>query len=385
MFKMEKQQKMINLIIGLFFFLSIAIIYLIPNTYSAWLRPVFIVLVFVFYIIRLKKFQFLKFDYFLILILFYEIIEYLRFTDVSLTTFLARISYVIIAIMLSFMPFEKKQVQFFISVIFVSCLFFSIGIIVSNPLLGSNRGTLNYFFESLNPNGLAAIIMPGIIIAYSKILYGKKSNIKYYTISVIIMSVSVMYSGSRQAFLLLAVISGIFIFYIIKNSFKGKNIVKILLIMSSLIVIVIILLNVLPESYILRVINFSEYSLNGRDDLQELAIQEAGDLCFFGKGYNAWYELTGSTYGTHNLYVDLYLSIGYVGAILYGLFIILLLYYCRNNILLAFILIPLFNSMFESGDGTAYWISVYIIIMIVKFCKRKNIQAKELFKYKKME
>ena len=385
MFKMEKQQKMINLIIGLFFFLSIAIIYLIPNTYSAWLRPVFIVLVFVFYIIRLKKFQFLKFDYFLILILFYEIIEYLRFTDVSLTTFLARISYVVIAIMLSFMPFEKKQVQFFISVIFVSCLFFSIGIIVSNPLLGSNRGTLNYFFESLNPNGLAAIIMPGIIIAYSKILYGKKSNIKYYTISVIIMSVSVMYSGSRQAFLLLAVISGIFIFYIIKNSFKGKNIVKILLIMSSLIVIVIILLNVLPESYILRVINFSEYSLNGRDDLQELAIQEAGDLCFFGKGYNAWYELTGSTYGTHNLYVDLYLSIGYVGAILYGLFIILLLYYCRNNILLAFILIPLFNSMFESGDGTAYWISVYIIIMIVKFCKRKNIQAKELFKYKKME
>lgn len=379
MFKTEKKQKIMNLIVGLFFFFSIAIIYLIPDTYSAWLRPVFIVLIFVFYIIRLKKVQFLKFDYLLLIIVFYEIIEYFRFTDISLPSFLARISYIIIAIIFSVIPFEKKQIKYFLKVIFVSCLFFSIGIIISNPLLGSGRGTLNYFMDSLNPNGLATIIMPGIIIAYSEILYGKKSNTKYYIISIVIMSVSVMYSGSRQAFLLLAVISGIFILYIIKNSFKGKNIIRILLIILSFTVIIIILLNILPENYILRITNFSEYSLNGRDDLQKLAIEEAGNFCFFGKGYSAWYELTGDLYGTHNLYVDLYLSIGYVGAILYGLFVLLLLYYCRNNILFAFILIPVFNSMFESGDGTAYWISIYIIILIVKLCKRKNIQTKELF------
>lgn len=182
----------------------------------------------------------------------------------------------------------------------------------------SGRLTINIMgIEGGDENNLSAVIAPGVIIAFGRMMSSKKRMVKlFFLLSMIALLYAQMLTGSRGG--LLSSTIGLFC-ALLFSSTGGKKIIGTILVVLA---VYILIDKYLPEVLQTRFLNIEGYqSGSGRKDIWEVALAEWGSHPIFGLGLNGWYTASvakmGRLYGTHNTYLKVALDVGIVGLVFY--------------------------------------------------------------------
>ncbi|WAA12115.1 O-antigen ligase family protein [Fervidibacillus halotolerans] len=385
-FEITKRSSFKAKLIGLFFFLSLTSVYVFPDVLTNMYKPLLIILLFFSILLFDERLEINVISVIIIIsITYYSLVLLNNMSFMSFTSYASITLPLIIALILSTIKLSIKDLRVIINSIYLGGIVFSIFILVSNPNLTQMsaiyRTEIKYLNSIINANGIPYFVIPAVLIGINKIILSKNINKIKHIMYVFISMYPIFYSMSRGGFLALFLGMLFIILYYIKLYLKKNNMIKIITLILLICTIVLMIYHILPQKIKARLFNFSSYDLNHRDFLWEQAILMSRNNIFFGNGYTYYWEKTGNNYGAHNLYIDLLVSSGIIGAVLMLLiFITIILKSKKNPIAVSFITIAFINSMIESGRSYGFWIPLMLALMIIKNISDKKVDLAVIFK-----
>jgi len=212
------------------------------------------------------------------------------------------------------------------SAFFISNLIISLTIFFD--FLESGSVTQRYTAVNANENGLA--FMSSVAVSFAWFLSFKQQNnvaSVLYRISVTLMVITLLLSGSRGGFLASIPIF-VFILTTIKTSFTTTRIKLVALIA----VIIVAIFYVIPEAQFTRIESIpdeiKEGTLSGRQRIWEEGFSLSDDTWILGSGY-ATFRSQGLYRPAHNTWFSLLASIGLIGMGLFGGMLLTVMYSLR--------------------------------------------------------
>ena len=186
----------------------------------------------------------------------------------------------------------------------------------------------------------------------------------------------------RSAFVSLA-LGIVLIVWQATNDIKGQQ--KRLFVKIS---IVLVALLVVQAAYVLAQGTNSErlFNLNddsGRGRLWDKAWDMIDENPVFGGGFDYWGDNSGESFGTHNTFLTIMVMSGYVGVILFALFLIAVfldLLGVRNLIPLAFLMELLMHSYTESGMDYYAYIPLILALVLARYISYQSDDITSLFR-----
>ena len=374
-------------ILCIFFFLATSSVYFFPDIITNLFKPVLIIFLFFSILFSNERLRINSITLVTTFALLYFSIIFLV-NGVSFRSFSGYVwlaLYLAIILILSTLKFTRKDFEVIIQSIYIGGFLFALCILISNPDITGmsvmNRMDVKYLNTTINANGISYIIIPGILIGLHKIILSNNINKFKHIILVCIMLYPIFYSMSRGGFLALFIGTLFVILHYIKYYSIKINVVKIMSIILTIIILTITTYSFIPQNIQNRLFSFTSYELNNRDALWEQAFTLAKNNLVFGSGYSFYWENTGYSYGSHNLFIDLLVSTGLIGAILMVLVLFLVIIKSKKNLILySFLTTSIVNSMVESGNSYSFWIPIIITTIFTRFSSNINKDFQEIFK-----
>lgn len=265
----------------------------------------------------------------------------------------------------------KREIKIIFNTVVAVSVFFSLALIYMNDGIIHHEDGMHISFFSfvMNRNTGAFGCVPGALCATVGLFYGKRrfTSKSLYSIAIGICSFTVFALASRSAFVSLAV-GIVLIFWQNTNEkpgYQNKFIAKVATIIAVLLAVQIAYLLAQGTSCE-RLFDFDDDS--GRGEMWDKAWVLIDEKPVFGGGFDYWADNSGEYLGTHNTFLSVMVSSGYVGGALLGLFFISIFIEAlkvKNWVPLAFLIELLMHSYTESGmDYYAYFPLILAFILI---------------------
>ena len=122
---------------------------------------------------------------------------------------------------------------------------------------------------------------------------------------------------------------------------------------------------------------------SGRGRLWDKAWDMIDENPVFGGGFDYWDDNSGESLGTHNTFLTIMVMSGYVGGILFALFlsaVFLDLLRVRNLIPLAFLMELLMHSYTESGMDYYAYIPLILALVLARYISYQSDDITSLFR-----
>lgn len=354
----------------LYFWITVCGIYFFPSSITNLFKPIFVYFILIEFVFLKKRLRFNVEQIIAFLASIYYLFIFISsgINTLNLKGFAPVFLNCIVFVLVTSVKFNQNELELLINTVYFSGFAFSFFVAISNPFITSklSRLSINYFGTSLNANGIPYFIVPSAVIAINKLIreYNKITNRFINFIMLAIMLYTVFYTNTRGAALALLISTLLIMLKYTIEKFSEKRIINVFFSFIIFIIIFIVIYMLLPENIINRIFNFSTYNLNNRDKFWKTAILLSKDRLFFGHGFNYWTMVTGYSYGTHNLYIDLLVSSGIIGSFLMMLLVIIILIKSKNIFLLSLLTSPILNSLLESGMTYSFWNPIILCVII---------------------
>lgn len=350
---MDKCTSKKALIIGLLYFSSFFLVFLLPNYITNYFKLITIILLLLL-IVSSDKFYVSSEAFIIFLLTSYQIIIWIFYQNSFMS--LSKIAVFVLILIVIISNYNKNDLYFISNMVFWGTLIYSFGIILSNNIFSPiNRGNVNFINIPINANGLPQVLMPGIILILSKIFSFKKVSLFNY-LALICCSIVILYSASRTGLFSLGFALLLFFIY----STKNRKIVIILLIFLSLFFLAFYEFDVF-----LRVFKFD---FSGRIELWKEAIELSQKNIIFGNGFDYYKENTNFSfgdYGCHNAFLDVLMSNGLIGlSLILLLFIVIIYKGIKQKTVIALMSSTIISMMLESAINYPFIISITLCILI---------------------
>lgn len=244
-------------------------------------------------------------------------------------------------------------------------------------------------------NELCFLLSFGIVLILYIIQFTQQSNRARILsiLSAIVLFYAILLTGSRTGFIIIILISFVYIFT--KVTFS-----KVFLIFPFLLIIGLYFINLLNESISFRLLDtFSQIEnkdFTNRTEIWVVGLNsflETGKI-FYGIGHDAFTEfhkgLTTENYGRaiHNTFLGTFIELGLIGLFLYLNIIFhlgrkVLFLYNKISIFFVLFLIPLLIAMLTLGLSKRRWLFL-IGVIIIKLFEEYKKSEKQMFKNKKL-
>lgn len=284
-----------------------------------------IVIVFYFLIEQKHTIKFTSFQFCLLGWIGLEVLSIL-WTNVTIITYERTFSYLmmtVFVILLSFFPFDKKELDLLIKFYSLGALLLAIILITVGQVDGSvytGRMTVSVLGKKQDPNGLSAIFLSGVFYSLYNAIEVKKFRIPYL-IAFLIQSIAVFYTGSRGGLVAYAV--ALLVFIVIKIPSKRK-IPAVLGTLGLVVASYFVLQLVLPGNLFDRLFDFSEYFSSGgmgRVEIWTAALEGLKKSPLIGYGITNYIyyflQVLGNGVAMHNTFLCVAFDVGLIGFVLF--------------------------------------------------------------------
>lgn len=361
--------------IGIFCCAGVVLPFFLPNIISNLIKPVAII---VCLMIILKKQKWvinieLEHGCLLILCMMYSIALMRVLGTGGIVDAISYILYLLFTFISISCELNKKNIESFISLLYIATAIFSVCVAISNPLWSSNiynRTYLNVLWIRMNSNQIAYVSLIGLALAPYMLDKKKtgKNYILHLTVTCILVYI-ILLTISRSAFLAFLAIGFIYLLSILKRCHGAKKILVFIFLCVSLVVAIIIAFKFLPKDQITRLLSKGAYSdSSGRIEMYVDAIKEVHNP-FTGNGPGTY---TGSG-KIHNAIIKVYFETGIVGAVLITVLLCKLTFSAVHNYGRYLVIILLAQAMLESGDAYTFWVPVILLYHMSKGVKGQNL------------
>lgn len=343
------------LILGIVIIIAFTGVWILPPVIKNTLKPIVIVLFFIDLLHSNKKLLFDGLSKVLITFSISLFASLLININSNLSVFISiQINIWFVAI-ICLREYNLDEIKYIFNSVKYSSLILAVIVMISNPIIGTLHSPFIFLLKTkVNKNSVAYLVAMGLYICLNQLISNKKIKIKSVILlfELLILIYSSIYPMSRGGFLCAFVPFFLTIINTFRkeilNVFSIKNFSKIVL----LLIITILIIKLLPEQYVNRLLNTDSYSLENssqRDVLTKQAINMVTGSKFFGKGFGYYQMISGSTYGCHNCFIDLYVSSGLVGMCSFGyIFLYLLLKTKLSMNVMAWLSMALISAFLES-------------------------------------
>ncbi len=280
----------------------------------------------------------------------------------------------------------KREIKFLLNTAVASALILSVILIYSNNGL-INAGSdmhVSFLSHTCNRNTVAFGCVPGVLCAAIGIVYEKRRPLYrfvYFAIAAL-GAFTVFALACRSAFVSLA-LGIVLIVWQAMNGIKGQQ-----KRVFSKIAIVLVALLFVQAVYLLAQGTNSERLFDMTDDsgrgrLWDKAWDMIDENPVFGGGFDYWGDNSGESLGTHNTFLTVMVMSGYVGGVLFALFlsaVFLDLLRVRNLIPLAFLMELLMHSYTESGMDYYAYIPLILALVLARYISYQSDDITSLFR-----
>lgn len=334
-------------------------VWILPKEVTNLMKPLMIICTIYWCLKSIKKI-----NKYLLVVLFYILIT--SFFGV-INSFLNDLKYIyIISFEINILFFfcliliisNSKNKYIFNNYIKISSLILAIIVIISNPIIGKiNLPDIKLLHVIVNKNSIPYLISPGLFIVVDEIQRLKLNNKKKFCeiLQIVILLYAGIYPMSRGGFL------SLFLPLIINEFFriKEEKIIISLKRLSLFILLALILANFLPKQYFERLLNIENYTLknsSGRDILILKALKLVEENKIIGMGIGYYQKILEKNYGTHNIFVDIYIAFGIIGVILTIILFIYPIIKKMNSKTVSWLIMTIVAAMVESQLSYQIWI-----------------------------
>lgn len=335
-------------------------------SFSSLITPfVFCVLISIFFFLKKEKIKINVFDIFLIFAVFYSLFS-VFFNEITSAHFMLLMQFNLLSVgsyfILRFIAIDNHDMKIlfrFISIIFLSSLFFVYLFFPAGALIGQNFRLGGNYFNSVGL-GYSALMVLGSSICGLLYVGEKKVLWKIILIFSFISALIIIFlSGSRGPFGTVAIVLMLLFLrkYLVLSALKKISILLIL------IASVIYFFNDIGHSNF-RALNFFyiNASVLERLSLYEKAFSTISDAPLLGNGFSEFQYINGYP---HNIILELVLYFGVVG-LLFSYLIIASLVYMPIRII------------FEKNDTKVLFFIIILLMLIPKFASTNIGMSKEL-------
>ncbi|MFV8806037.1 O-antigen ligase family protein [Aerococcus urinaeequi] len=281
--------------------------------------------------------------------------------------------------------YEKYEVDFVLtSYIFTSLLgALSIGInFILDNQYGWQRYTTSFFGVYKDPNYASAFILPAIFMLLMSLVDCRSNRIMMKIIITVVLSIGVLMTGSRAAFIfLLLTYTYFFSIILFRSSIKAYQKLLLVLFLSTIVVVGWNFMeNILPANIVERTTNISSYTDDSRLGFWGSALSEFKNFTpmkqIIGNGLNSSNLILLKTFkfNSHNIYLDILFSTGISGSIIFLNIILYNIFYNKKNksILLGFFLFLFGPLFFINGLNTPTFWTPMILLGILGESNRRS-------------
>lgn len=348
------------------------------------LRPIFILICLVFtgryYRLHSEKWQIVLLAYWFITLMLNPL------TASAIRSYIALLLFGFFFVFAASRVWTAKEIRLIINTVAFATLFFSIVLIFSNEgIINKGDGVhISFFSFVCNRNSAAFGCVPGVLCAELGLLYGKgkKARRLIYLITTIIGLYVIFGLACRSAFVSVAVGAVLIMWQttIDKGDYRKR--------FTSRATIITIFMIAFVSAYFLAQGTSSERLFDmdddsGRSTLWDKAWELIDEKPILGGGFDYWSENSGEELGTHNTLLTIMVMSGYIGGILFLIFMVaalLDLLKARNLIPLAFLGELAMHSYTESGMDYYAYIPLIISFIIGRYLTYNTKKFKSVFK-----
>ncbi|MFJ8260432.1 O-antigen ligase family protein [Rummeliibacillus sp. NPDC094406] len=381
---------------------SISLLFIFTNNHNALMiadyYQLFVLTIIVTLLsMTIRKNQILLNNSHLIILIFlmnFMIVNLLTPLKVDRGYFLSYLLYICLYLVMTLQNYNAKDIYNLISAYTHSALIMALMVILirHNYYAGdfSYRYTVKFRGnETIDPNYLAAYIVIPALFAFKRWLMPVKKNKKiYYAFITIIISFSILLTGSRAALISLSIGATIMLYYYL---FKYKRVtvntlIKIFVIILISVGLLLIAINMLPQAVMSRLFE-SSYN-DGSNQLRIshwiAAMDSIGEKPILGYGALETKNILLYSihhYGdVHSTILSFWLQTGLVGLLCIILLYIRIWIALKKSIILKGILLShIFTSLIISSQLTiGLWTLLILLEMIIHVNKRENIDFIDL-------
>lgn len=347
-------------------------------------RPIFILICLVFtgryYRLHSEKWQIVLLAYWFITLMLNPL------TASAIRSYIALLLFGFFFVFAASRVWTAKEIRLIINTVAFATLFFSIVLIFSNDgIINKGDGVhISFFSFVCNRNSAAFGCVPGVLCAELGLLYGKgeKARRLIYLITTIIGLYVIFGLACRSAFVSVAVGAVLIMWQttIDKGDYRKR--------FTSRAAIIAIFMIAFVSAYFLAQGTSSERLFDmdddsGRSTLWDKAWELIDEKPILGGGFDYWSENSGEELGTHNTLLTIMVMSGYIGGILFLIFMVaalLDLLKARNLIPLAFLGELAMHSYTESGMDYYAYIPLIISFIIGRYLTYNTKKFKSVFK-----
>lgn len=347
------------------------------------LRPMFILICLVFmgryYRLHSEKWQIVLLVYWFITLMLNPL------TASAIRSYIALLLFGFFFVFAASRAWTAREIRLIINTVAFATLFFLIVLIYSNDgIINKGDGVhISFFSFVCNRNSAAFGCVPGVLCAELGLLYGKGKKTKrlLYLITMIIGLYVIFGLACRSAFVSAAVGAALIIWQttIDKGDYRKR--------FTSRAVIFVLVLIAFVSAYFLAQGTSSERLFDmdddsGRSTLWDKAWELIDEKPILGGGFDYWGENSGEELGTHNTLLTIMVMSGYVGGILFLLFMIAALcdlLKAGNLIPLAFFCELAMHSYTESGMDYYAYIPLILAFIIARYTEFQSKNISTLF------
>lgn len=365
------------------FLLIVGFVPALPGSITQLLRPIFIMVCFLFsgkyYKLRSEKWQFVLLVYWVLILLLNPITNNAFRSYISLTLFGLFFAFAASRV------WTKKEIRIIIDTVIVANLILSMVLIITNDGIISHNDDMHISFFSFtcNRNTVAFGCVPGVLCAVIGFFYGKRRIVyKLFCLAAAGLGLfSVFALACRSAFLSLAI--GCFL--IVWQTTREKDGYRKRFALRIAFLIFILLTTAVAYSLAQGTSSERLFDLkddSGRSKIWDKAWELIDEKPILGGGFDYWGASSGEELGIHNTFLSIMVMSGYTGGVLFVIFLIatfLDLLKARNLIPIAFFAELAMHSYTESGLDYYAYIPLILAFILARFIEYQSRDLRTIF------
>lgn len=257
----------------------------------------------------------------------------------SLQSSISMISWIVTLLVYTAYSKDKEDLKLIFNVLIYTSLFVAVIFLLNNKFFSNeitvslNNGVI------VNRNSILYYVFPGYLLSLLKVEREKRKKIIDIFILLVLLF-ACLQVNSRTMYLSLMITSLCIFSKQIWALIRRRKMIGLVFFFIVIGVSIYMIFTILPDEYISREFGNGMVSTDtGRIDLWKEAIGMV-DNPLFGMGpsyYENHVSYSFADYGAHNIFVDLYVSIGILGS---ALFIAILLFFIKKNMYILAIVAP---------------------------------------------
>ena len=361
-------------------FIGMTLQFFLPSVVNNILKPLAILLMLLFAHREQMQFKFKLRHMFVTLLIIWYAVALFPGHETGIIEFVNMFLYGMLFILLTSVELRKNEARLILKTLYFCAIFFSIMVIISNPLIGNlsvRQTNAKLLFIQINVNQIPYVILPGFAVEIQNFYYGIRKRRLLQGVCLILMIYAIIYPISRGAFVSLIAIFLLSIFSILANQLRRMKVLSVLALIIGVVIGGVCVFNALPKVVKDRLLAPESYmDSSGRLDMYTEAI-ELVDNPIVGEGAGYW----GASDETkiHNKFINIYVSTGLIGLGLFCCFLFGELFSSRNSLLYAIVASALIQAMLESGDSYTFWVPVTVVAVLNAYRRRTGEPIQALY------